>query len=154
MHEHPKVTHSAGGVVLNEDGKILIVSQKGDSWSLPKGHVETGEELLDAARREVAEESGITQIDLIKEYPMYERFKIAEGGVGEDRSELKLIHMFLFRTTQIELNPTDKENPEAIWLSPEKVEAMLTHPKDRQFMQSIFADVMMHIQSKVGQKNG
>ena len=153
-HIHPKISHSAGGVVISDLGKVLIVSQKGDSWSLPKGHVEEGEEMLDAARREVLEESGIEELELMKEYPMYERFKIAEGGEGEDRSEQKLIHMYLFRTKQTELHPTDKDNPEALWMPPERVTEMLTHPKDKAFFQSVLPDVMMYIQSKVGQRNG
>ena len=50
---------SAGGVVLNGAGQVLVVNQKGTSWSLPKGHVEEGEDALSAARREIFEEAGI-----------------------------------------------------------------------------------------------
>lgn len=145
---NPRITHSAGGVVINDQGKILVVSQKGDSYSLPKGHVEAGEEMIDAARREITEESGLTQLELMKAFPIYERFKIADGGVGEDTSELKAIHMFLFRTSQVDLAPIDKDNPEAIWLAPERVAEILTHPKDKAFFQSVVADVMMYILSK------
>ena len=43
---------SAGGVVVH-DGKILVVSQQGRSWSLPKGGGEEGEDFLSAAQREI-----------------------------------------------------------------------------------------------------
>ena len=57
-----KKTKSAGGVVLNNKGEILIVNQHGNSWSLPKGHIEEGEEILEAAKRETYEESGIRNL--------------------------------------------------------------------------------------------
>ena len=142
-----KMTHSAGGVVISDQGKVLVVNQKGTSWSLPKGHVEEGEEMLETAQREIAEESGVTELELMKEYPMYERMKISEDGKGEDTSELKLIHMFLFRTSQIELKPIDKDNPEALWIEPLRVTELLTHPKDRKFFENVLPDIMMYIQA-------
>lgn len=130
-------TNVAGGVVLNTDGDVLVVSQNNDSWSLPKGHVDPGETALEAAMREVAEESGITELTLVKELGTYERYRIGKGGVGDDTSELKAITMFLFTTTQRDLAPTDIQNPEAKWVSPASVPDLLTHPKDKAFFESI-----------------
>jgi ADP-ribose pyrophosphatase YjhB (NUDIX family) len=123
---------SAGGVVLNARGQVLVVSQHGTSWSLPKGHVEEGEGLLEAARREVREESGVERLELVAELGSYERYKISATG-GEDRSELKTIHMFLFRTEEKTLRPQDPENPEARWVERDDVAELLTHPADREF---------------------
>ena len=58
-----KQTESAGGVVVNLKGEILVVSQHGKSWSLPKGHLDPGEDALSAAQREVYEESGIREFN-------------------------------------------------------------------------------------------
>jgi ADP-ribose pyrophosphatase YjhB (NUDIX family) len=146
-----KVTRSAGGVVINDEGQVLVVSQHGTSWSLPKGHIEEGEDVIAAAKREIMEESGVLQLELMKEYPMYERMKIGLDG-GDDPSELKLIHMFLFKTSQMELHPNDTDNPEAIWVEPQNVAELLTHPKDKSFFESVLSDIMMYIQSKEGQK--
>ena len=126
------VTESAGGVVLNPKGQVLVVSQHGSSWSLPKGHIDPGEEALAAARREIAEESGVTQLEFVKELGSYERYRIGKHG-GEDRSELKKIQMFLFRTSETKLKPTDPHNPQARWVAPDGVAALLTHEKDKQF---------------------
>ena len=127
--------------MVNVEGKILVVSQHGDSWSLPKGHVEKGEELLDAAKREIAEESGVKNLIYIKQLQSYKRFRIGSGGVGEDHGDLKTIHMFLFKTDDHELAPTDPENPEARWISKEDVAGILTHPKDKEFFQSIMFEL-------------
>ncbi len=64
-------THSAGGVVTNNEGKVLAVSQRGTSWSLAKGHIDAGEDSLVAARREIYEESGIRDLELIRELGSY-----------------------------------------------------------------------------------
>jgi len=129
-------THSAGGVVTNGEGKVLVVSQHGTSWSLPKGHIDPGEDALDAARREIYEESGIRDLELIRELGSYERHKIGVNG-DDDRSELKVITMFLFRTSEKLLKPVDPDNPEAKWVERSKVARLLTHEKDKEFFQGV-----------------
>lgn len=131
-----RVTRSAGGVVLNKDGKVLVVNQKGTSWSLPKGHIESGEESLDAATREIYEESGIKKLKLIRDLGYYERYRIGMDG-KDDTSELKIIVMFLFTTAEQRLKPVDPENPEAVWMDKADVADKLTHPKDKEFFSGI-----------------
>src|SRR3989338_4578644 len=115
-----KKTESAGGIVVNPKGEVLVVSQQGGSWSLPKGHIDKGEDALAAAKREIYEESGIKQLILVRPLGFYERHRIGLWQ-PEDASELKKIHMFLFRTSQMELKPIDLKNPEARWIEKEKV---------------------------------
>jgi ADP-ribose pyrophosphatase YjhB (NUDIX family) len=131
-----KKTRSAGGVVTNAEGKILVVSQHGTSWSLPKGHIDAGENALAAAKREIYEESGIRDLELVRELGSYERHKIGVNG-GDDSSELKVITMFLFRTNEKSLKPVDPDNPEARWVEKSKVGQLLTHEKDKEFFQRV-----------------
>ncbi|MFT7898441.1 NUDIX domain-containing protein [Tenacibaculum ascidiaceicola] len=56
-----KVITAAGGLVLNENKKILFI-YRGNKWDLPKGRVEEGEDLEQAAIREVEEECGIEKL--------------------------------------------------------------------------------------------
>ncbi len=130
------VTQSSGGVVVNPKGQILVVNQNGNSWSLPKGHLDAGESALDAAKREIYEESGVQKLQLIKELGSYERPKIGIRG-GDDVSEIKRITLFLFKTTQTVLRPVDPDNPEARWVEVSQVEDLLTHAKDKEFFLSI-----------------
>ena len=127
-----KKTQSAGGIVLNQRGEVLVVSQHGNSWSLPKGHVDPGEGILEAARREIYEESGIKAVQLIKELGCYERYRLALDG-GDDPAELKTIWMFLFTTQEERLHPIDPDHPEARWIKKNKVADILTHAKDKDF---------------------
>jgi 8-oxo-dGTP pyrophosphatase MutT (NUDIX family) len=51
---------SSGAVVMNADGRILLLRRADeDIWGLPKGTVEPGETLEEAALREVREETGL-----------------------------------------------------------------------------------------------
>jgi 8-oxo-dGTP diphosphatase len=52
--------HAAGGVVLDEDGRVVLVHRsRYDDWTLPKGKLEPGEAFEEAAVREVEEETGL-----------------------------------------------------------------------------------------------
>jgi 8-oxo-dGTP pyrophosphatase MutT (NUDIX family) len=55
---------SYGGVILDDEGRVLLRKVKGDfggaRWTFPKGRPDSGEEELEAANREVLEETGYT----------------------------------------------------------------------------------------------
>ncbi len=136
-----KETYSAGGVVLNTKGEVLVVSQQnGTSWSLPKGHIEPGEKEMEAAKREIEEESGITQLQYVRDLGRYSRYKIAKTG-GDDKTELKTMIMSLFTTDQTALKPVDPTNPEARWVPKEKVADLLTHLKDKEFFLKVLKEL-------------
>ncbi len=134
---------SAGGLVVGKNGKILVVNQKGTSWSLPKGHVDSGEDKISAAKREIYEEAGVKQenLELIKDLGSYERYKIGKDVTRDDKSELKTIHMYLFKTKQERLAPIDPGNPEARWVNKDGVSSLLTHKKDKEFFDKIKDEV-------------
>ena len=135
-----KHTTSAGGVVLSPEEKVLVVSQHGTSWSLPKGHIETGEDPIEAARREIYEESGIKTLMFIRPLGTYQRYRIGVDG-RDDPTELKTIQIFLFTTPHTELSPHDIENPEAKWVEKDQVRRLLTHPKDRAFFEEVSLNI-------------
>jgi ADP-ribose pyrophosphatase YjhB (NUDIX family) len=142
MAEEVRTTYSAGGVVLNERNEVIVVNQRGKFWSLPKGHVDPGETPVQAAEREIREESGATGLKYVKELGTYERFKLGpNSGESDDMSEKKIITVFLFHARHQALAPEDPHNPEARWVPLEKVEALLSHPKDKEFFASIFPDL-------------
>ena len=138
MNTSTRHVSSSGGVILNKIGEVCVVSQKGGSWSLPKGHIEDGEDTLTAARREIFEETGIRQLQLIRDLGSYSRHPRNKDGT-EDVSELKTIYLFLFRTDSTELKPIDPNNPQALWVNKEQVVDILSHPKDKEFFKSILS---------------
>ncbi len=137
MKKNP-VTQSAGGVIVNPKGQVVVVSQYGTSWSLPKGHIEKGENPLDAAKREILEETGIEAqaLTYVSDLGSYSRYKIGQCG-GEDANEYKTIQMFLFTTEERPLHPMDPRNPKANWVEPLEALSLLTHSQDRLFFKRI-----------------
>ncbi|MCR2823619.1 NUDIX hydrolase [Lederbergia panacisoli] len=61
----PKHTLSAGAVVFNDEGKILLIRGPRRGWEFPGGIIELGETIQDGIIREVKEETGI-DIEIIK----------------------------------------------------------------------------------------
>lgn len=135
-----KYSYSAGGIVVNNKGQVVVVNQMGYSWSLPKGHIEEREDPLDSAKREIFEETGISDLEYIKYLGSYQRHPGGKDG-GENKDELKTITMFLFKANQPELKPQDSDNPEAKWVDKDKVVELLTYPKDKEFFESIINDL-------------
>ncbi|MGD0523424.1 MAG: NUDIX hydrolase [Candidatus Microgenomates bacterium] len=76
------VRKTAGGVVIRkESGKLLIGlirDSKYQDWMLPKGGVKKGENVEKAAKREVTEETGISQIKMISHLGKKERLSYAK----------------------------------------------------------------------------
>jgi len=60
-----KVVHAGGGLVVNPKKEILFIFRN-NVWDLPKGRVEKGESIEEAAVREVEEECGVRGLTLIK----------------------------------------------------------------------------------------
>lgn len=100
-----KKATSSGGVIVklinNIPHVLLIQTHSYDDWYLPKGHVENTESLEETAIREIAEETGITNIKIIHKLGQEERYV-------ESLDEYKTIHYFLVTT------PKDSEPKETV----------------------------------------
>lgn len=72
---HFKIIHAAGGKVYNKNGDILFILRHG-KWDLPKGKLESNENIEECAIREVQEECGVEKLNiekkLIETYHVYE----------------------------------------------------------------------------------
>ena len=56
-----------GAVVLNNKNKVFVgkrIDNPVDKWQMPQGGVNQGEELIDAMKRELEEETGIRNIQI------------------------------------------------------------------------------------------
>jgi 8-oxo-dGTP pyrophosphatase MutT (NUDIX family) len=91
-----KRAHSAGGVVFVRSGsgeiRILILQHEGGKWMLPKGTIEAGETPEAVAVREVREETGLSQVRIVKDLGE-ERYSFFWRT--EDAFYDKTVHYFL-----------------------------------------------------------
>jgi len=68
---------SAGAIIFYHSGqkiKYLLLHHEADYWNFPKGHIETGESVLVAARREVQEETGLTALNFIPGFKVQDKY--------------------------------------------------------------------------------
>jgi len=86
------IVQAAGGLVINSKSEYLFIFRN-NKWDLPKGGIEKKENIKDAALREVNEETGVEDIEIIKPLPMtYHFFK--RNGVFK----LKKTFWYLMKT--------------------------------------------------------
>lgn len=75
--DHYRYVKAAGGLVQVPDGRRLLILREG-MWDVPKGMVEKGETIAEAALREVREETGIADLSLgslmLKTYHIYDKY--------------------------------------------------------------------------------
>ncbi|MGO3701963.1 MAG: NUDIX hydrolase [Candidatus Saccharimonadales bacterium] len=60
---------TAGGIVFRRNEKkqieILLIQDAKDRWTIPKGHIEEGETAKQTAQREIGEEAGLHEVDVL-----------------------------------------------------------------------------------------
>lgn len=133
---------SAGGIVLGTGSTIVMVRRQ-RAWLFPKGHVEPGETDEEAARREIREETGITELEYIGDLGEYARPQMDKDE--NDTDVIREIKMFLFATEQTELAPT-AEIEEAVWVPYREVGERIGNVKDRAWYASVFDRVREAVQ--------
>lgn len=112
----------AVAIIALEEGQMLFVRQPRIAvglrpLELPAGLIEEGETPLEAARRELAEEAGLSG-----EFTYLFRFYVSPGFTDE------LCHVFLVENLRsVEATPDEEEAIEPVWMRPE--EALEKHQR-------------------------
>lgn len=92
-----KVVEAAGGFVKNELEEVLMI-YRFDKWDLPKGKIEKGETPEITALREVKEECGVKNLEIVK--PLSSTYHIYADG--KNGNILKISHWFEMKNTSSE----------------------------------------------------
>jgi 8-oxo-dGTP pyrophosphatase MutT (NUDIX family) len=122
---------SAGGVVFRRDSegqvRYLLIRDSYRNWGFPKGHLEGGEPPADAARREVTEETGLTDLILhgpIRVIDWYFRFR--------GKTIHKYCHFFLFESRVGDPVPQQDEGiTQCAWHPQEEAIATISYDNAR-----------------------
>ena len=85
---------TAGGIVFRRDDQggveILLIQDAKDRWTIPKGHIEEGETAQETAKREIGEEAGLTETEIL-------------GWLGKIHFRYRRVDKLVLMTTQIYL---------------------------------------------------
>jgi len=119
MHSPPAHIVAVMGIVINPAGQVLLVQTERRGWEPPGGQVEVGENLVEALKREILEESSCT-VDVEKLIGIY-------SNVAQPP---KLIVSFACSHLQGEPRPsvTDTEILDANWFTAESALIQITNP--------------------------
>jgi ADP-ribose pyrophosphatase YjhB (NUDIX family) len=124
---------AAGGVVLRQEDQCvyLALAREADipPFVLPKGEVEPGESLEAAARREILEEVGLSDLQLIGPLGVLER-------LSYNKQYWIQTHYFLFTTPQKEGIPTDTQHHSAVWWFPIDALPAMLWPEQRRLIET------------------
>lgn len=107
---------AAGGLVEDGEGRLLMIFRRG-KWDLPKGHVDPGETPLQAAVREVCEETGVRVDDAPELVTSTYHFYNMHG-----RWEMKRTWWYAMKAaTQAVVPQTEEDITRAEWVERERV---------------------------------
>jgi len=85
---------TAGGIIFRHDEaggvEILLFQDARDRWSIPKGHIEPGETAQQTAKREIGEEVGLKNVEVL-------------GWLGKVHFRYRRVDKLVLMTTQIYL---------------------------------------------------
>lgn len=126
---------AAGGIIENDDKELLFM-WRNDCWDLPKGHCEKGESFATAAKREVMEETGITQPVIESFFDITYHTYCMHG-----RQELKHTYWYKMHSSNLEnlIPQTEEGISKLIWVKKEKLPSILenTYPNIKLLMEKI-----------------
>lgn len=85
---------TSGGIIFRHNAKgeleILLIQDAKDRWTIPKGHIEPGETAVQCAKREIGEEAGLYDVEML-------------GWLGKIHFRYRRIDKLVLMTTQIYL---------------------------------------------------
>ncbi len=108
---------TVGALIFNDEDKLLIVKTHKwkDNYTIPGGHVELGESLLQALKREVAEETGLELLS--GKYVCFQEF-IYDDNFWEKRHFLFFDFLCRVKAGEVHLND---EAQEYLWVELDRV---------------------------------
>ena len=132
-----KPIEAAGGLIAraSPDGpRVLVVHRpRYDDWTFPKGKNEAGEESLDAAIREVAEETGQQPRPVSM---------VGETSYPVDGTK-KVVRWYGMRAQQPMPFTPNEEVDEIRWLTTEEAPALLSYDHDRKLLERVDLEALL-----------
>ncbi len=123
-----KTEQSAGGIIVRSVGgawEVLIVQDMHDAWTFPKGKIDGGETLKEAARREIQEEVGLTDLTIRETLPVVLYMYRRDGLIS------KTVQYYIFESNGSEnlVNQTNEGIHNASWTPIERAIEIIGYPK-------------------------
>jgi 8-oxo-dGTP pyrophosphatase MutT (NUDIX family) len=128
---------AAGGVVIEQTSegalRVLVVHRPHyDDWSLPKGKLDAGETIIEAALREVKEETGLDCRILSELAPVRYEYSSRSG-----KRKPKVVHYFLMEPVGGQIAVNQHEIDAAEWVDRDEAARRLTYSHDKELLAAL-----------------
>lgn len=114
------------GIVLYHGREFLLLQYAAGHWGFAKGEPGAGEEFLDAARREVKEETGLEGVYVAKDFMVREQYFFKREG----KTVFKEVVYFLGEAPKKDV-VLSKEHKGFVWLQFEEAMTRINYPETR-----------------------
>ena len=130
-----------GIIVLNKENKVFVGKRRDNpinKWQMPQGGVDRGENLVNAMKRELKEETSIRSIEILKELEGWTKYELPDYLLGKiwrgkyrGQKQKWFIVRFLGRDEEINLKTTHPEFIEWQWLDIKNLPSVIVHFKKK-----------------------
>ena len=139
-----------GIVVLNNKNQVFVGKRKdnpGDKWQMPQGGVDTGENYVEAMKRELAEETGIKNIKILKKIDRIYQYELPDNLIGiiwkgkyRGQKQKWFITRFLGVDNEININTKLPEFIDWKWIEPKFLPDVIVD-----FKRDLYLDILKEI---------
>ena len=120
-----------GIALLNHENKVFVgkrIDNPTNSWQMPQGGIDQNENFLDAAKRELEEETGIKSVKLIKELDGWFKYDLPKYLLGKlwkgkyrGQKQKWLVMKFLGKPNEINVKTKNPEFLDWKWIEISKL---------------------------------
>lgn len=137
---------SSGGIVMklrNSEIRLLLIKDPYGRWTWPKGKIDKGESSFGAAKREVGEETGLKNIQIINRVGQTNYFYKREGKLI-----YKTVYLYLFKFVGKEALSIQKtEIKDGRWFSKEEALSKVDYKGAKELLKKAIRAFKRHINS-------
>ena len=133
-----------GVIVLNNENKIFVGKRKDnpvDKWQMPQGGVDIAENYLTAMQRELAEETSIKSIKILRELEGFFEYELPNNLVGviwkgkfRSKKQKWFIAKFVGEEKEIDLKTKNPEFIDWKWIFPEQLPEVIVDFKREMYL--------------------
>ncbi|MGB8691313.1 MAG: NUDIX domain-containing protein [Microcoleus sp.] len=117
------------------DSLFLLIQHQAGHWGFPKGHANPGESAIETAKRELEEETGIRDCEVLEEPSFVEHYSFVKEGEPIE----KTVTYFVAFVNSMEVQLQAEEIQNSAWSSFEEAVKLITFDANRQVLREVKA---------------